>query len=176
MMKKILASALALSALATPAAAQNVDWSVTVGSDRNSTYYDPWYGNNTYDPYRTINPLFGTRFGAFGNCDRNDTPITINNLRTRAGVLYVTDRTQPFNGYNRLQGARFRPASVLCVDNRDVRNGRVTVVHDVNNNGVLDRRDGVATAYITPQFNWGNRYGAMIPQSITMRYGGFGRY
>ncbi len=137
-----------------------------IGSQINRPVVDQRYG--TYGAYGYPQSYYGVN-----RCDRNDTPVQIQGLRTSAGALIATNG-RVSTGYGRLSGDRFRPASVICLDDSDAR-GRVTIVHDVNNNGRFDFQDGVAQARIQPRQAYRNAYGAQVPEIVQIRYGtGYG--
>lgn len=168
MKKLLLASAIAMAPLAAvPAVAQDVDWSITVGSDSNR--YDPRY---SYPGYGNNYGNYGTQYGATNYCSAYRTPIVLNNLRTGAGSIYVSNNNYNYTTRFLNTSDRFRPASVICVDNREFRGDRTAmIIHDVNNNRVFDRRDGVGYARLSPQQIRSGYYGATIPERVTLRYG-----
>jgi hypothetical protein len=159
MKKLFLAAAAVAASLVTPAAAQQVSGSITIGTTDRYAYP----GTNYYDQ------RYGSQFGA-GACGLNRTLVQVQGVRSGYGAFYVDN--DPTRGNGRLRGERIRPASSFCLNNREARFGSVTIVHDVNNNGYFDRQDGVARVNVN-RSNYG-AYGAYGRQNVEyarMQYG-----
>lgn len=194
MKKLFLATALALSSLtAMPAAAQSVDWSVTVGNGNQYSYpgysypgyqnqYNPYQGyQNPYQGYQGYN-TYNRPYGAFmggAQCGFNGTPVVINNLRTNSGVIYVSTRNRGREFDQRLRGDRYRASNVVCIRHNDLSfNRTATIIHDVNNNGYFDQADGIGYVRLNNRQSYGygygygngNAYGATRPEVVSLRY------
>lgn len=115
------------------------------------------YGYPAYSGYNTTSPLgalagailsipFGQHTQFAGTCGRNKVELRLNNVSFRSGRV-VLARDVGYNGMRmgeRLRGKTFWPTSGrVCVNYRDIQSGRTTIVHDVNNNGRFDFRDGI---------------------------------
>lgn len=169
------------SVVATPAAAQ-VGGSITIGIgdprlqdwntyDRDRDGFDDRYEDDRgtrYDYGYSYNG-YSTPYGAFGTpllgqtanrCGYNRVELRMNNLHTNRGTI-VLARDRGNRGFYRgevLRGDRFYASSRVCVDARDVQMNRVALIHDINNNGRFDRRDGIG--YIAYGANYG--YGRSV--------------
>ena len=157
---------------------------IVLGTPSYNTY---GYGNTYGNAYGYGNQYGYTgnygAYGAFGQ-DRdqcgfgfNRTSIYVNNLRTNSGSFVVSERNRV--GF-RLTGSRYAARNMICVNDNDLRFGRTaTIVHDVNNNGIFDRWDGIGRISLNnrvaygygEEYGYGNAYGAMRPETVTLRYG-----
>jgi hypothetical protein len=136
------------------------DWNRNGIDDRyeNSYGYSPSYGYSSPYGYSYNNNGFGALAGAIlsiplgshatyaGTCGFNKVELRLNNISYNRGRV-VLARDFGNNGLRvgeRLFGKSFWPtAGRVCVNARDVSYNRVAIVHDVNNNGMLDFQDGI---------------------------------
>lgn len=189
------AAALAIAVSAAPAMANPISGQITIGVGQPG-YVNPGYYDNDRDYYdnddrydRQVNTqwnpfgLFGYNSNAYRGyngynaynsasaCGYNRVLLRMNNLQNHGGTI-VLARTNGNYGLRQgdvLRGQRFYAGSRVCVGRRDLNMNRVSIIHDVNNNGVLDFRDG--TGQIS--YGAGRGYGQsnVIPVNFRYYYG-----
>lgn len=86
---------------------------------------------------------YGSYAAYEGGCGPGGVRMVMNDFNGGGPVVVQRNYGSGFYFGEPLTGYRISPASSTCIPTRDVRLNRVSLIHDVNNNGIFDPQDGI---------------------------------